>query len=272
MYNHSSSVFNNNCLTTPKNPRLDQPSPLYEHKFIYQLENQAKKLGLDSSGMPKKNVIDRDTTKAFLEFISNIPEYDEVNHLSNKEFYKKLENLKEKQRMYEEYLQNEIKFDGKDSEWIEDYKKLKLGNKNINKDQNKKISLKPFCTTPILSTVLKTPDVDLDYDLLDKEVSTKPSSRRSVRIETPSDKPSINVTPEPLRPKSRVNLSSAESKNPINEWEDFGIEDLNLCSERNTPLRMESKTAPNSPVKTRNINVDNDDGITIPKPFQMTVR
>lgn len=269
MYGHTSSVFNNNCLSVPRDPRVDQPSPLYEQKHIYHLENRAKKLDLDSAAMPKKKYINRETTKAFLDFISNIPEYDEVNHLSNKEFYKKLENLKEKQRMYEEFLHNEIKFDGKDSEWIEDYKNLKIGSTSL-KVKNKKTNLKPFCTTPALAKILKTPEVDLDYDLLDKEISNKPSSRRSVRIETPSDKPSVNITPEPLRSKSRVNLSSAESKGgAITDWEDLSIEDLNLCSERDT-ARLESKSAPNSPLKSKNIN--NEGGITIPKPFQMTVR
>lgn len=269
MYGHTSSVFNNNCLSVPRNPKIDQPFPLYEHKHVYQLENRDQKLNFVSTAMPKKKYINRETTKAFLDFISNIPEYDEVNHLSNKEFYKKLENLKEKQRMYEEFLHNEIKFDGKDSEWIEDYKNLKIGTKSF-KDKPKKRNLKPFCTTPALAKILKTPDVDEDEDLLDKEISTKPSSRRSVRIETPSDKPSIDISPEPIRSKSRANLSSAESKGgAITDWEDFSIEDFNLGSERDT-ARLESKSAPNSPFKTKNTN--NEGGITIPKPFQMTVR
>ncbi|KAG5896171.1 hypothetical protein JTB14_016946 [Gonioctena quinquepunctata] len=270
MYNHISSVFNNSCLKIPRNSKIDQPVPLYEQKFKYHMENQARKLSIESDEMPKKNYLDKQTTKSFLDFFSNIPEYDEINHLSNKEFYKKLENLKEKQRVYQECLQNEIKFDTKDSEWIEDYKNLKLGAKSA-KESKKRPTLKPFCATPVLSKSRKpSKNYDMGFEFLsDKETPTKPPSRRSVRIETPSD----TITPEP-RSKSRANLSSAESKGAGNltDWEDLSLENLNLYSESNTPLPLATRSAPNSPVKGKEKDGWTSDGITIPKPFQMTVR
>lgn len=268
MNSHHSSVFNNNCLKVPRNPKIDHPSPLYEQKYVYQLENEAKKLAIDNADMPKKKCIDKETTKEFLNFISNIPEYDEVNHLSNKEFYKKLDSLKEKQRMYEEYLQCEIKFDGKDSEWIEEYKNLKLGGKTIN-DKTKRTALKPFCTTPILNKSNRNYNMDLHL-LSEKDGLYKPPSRRSVRIETPSEKMSNNVTPDNyFRPKSRVNTSPSVTK--AVEWEDLSVDDMNIASERNNSSRLESKSAPTSPIRNKP-NVEEHDGITIPKPFQMTVR
>lgn len=267
MHSHSSSVFNNNCLKVPRNPKIDHPSPLYEQKYPYQLENQDKRMGLDLQDISKKKFIDKETTKEFLDFVNNIPEYDEINHLSNKEFYKKLENLKEKQRMYEDYLQNEIKFDGKDSEWIEDYKNLKLGVKTVN-DKTKKRSLKPFCTTPILNKNIKNYNMDLEL-FSEKDVINKPPSRRSVRIETPSEKFSNNATPENIRPKSRANFSPSILK--AVEWEDLSVEDLNIVSEPNNSYPLESKSASASPLRNRT-NIMEDVGITIPKPFQMTVR
>lgn len=267
MYSHNSSVFNNNCLKIPRNLKVDYPSPIYEQKYIYQFENQTKKTATESLEMPKNNCIDKETTKQFLDFISNIPEYDEINHLSNKEFYKKLHNLKEKQRMYEEYIQKEIKFDGKDSEWIEDYKNLKLGTKTIN-DKTKRASLKPYCTTPILNK--NTSNYNMDLELFrEKDCLNKPPSRRSVRIETPSEQVSNNATPEIYRPKSRANFSPSVAKTV--EWEDLSIEDLNFCSDRYNSSRLESKSAPASPLKNKT-NIDGDGGITIPKPFQMTIR
>lgn len=263
MHSHSSSVFNNNCLKVPRNSKLDHPSPLYEHKYNYQFENNDNK----SEEMPKKKFVDKETTKQFLDFISNIPEYDEINHLSNKEFYKKLENLKEKQRMYEEYLQNEIKFDGKDSEWIEDYKNLKLGVKTIN-DKTKKTSLKPYCTTPILNKNVKNYNMDLEL-FSEKDGVNKPPSRRSVRIETPSEKLSNNATPETFRSKSRANVSPSVSKTV--DWEDLSIEDLNIGSEVNNSPLLENKPVTLSPLRNRT-NLIEDSSITIPKPFQMTVR
>lgn len=267
MYSHNSAVFKNNCLKVPRNPKFDHPSPLYEQKYVYQIENQIKNLGIDCREMPKKKFCDKDTTKQFLEFISNIPEYDEINHLSNKEFYKKLQNLKEKQRMYDEYLRNEIKFDAKNSEWIEDYKNIKLGVKPI-EDKTKKTNLKPFCTTPILNKNIKNYNMDLEL-YSDKHVLNKPPSRRSVRIETPSDKHSNNATPEISRSKLRANFSPCGPK--AVDWEDLSIEELNVGSDFNNSARFESKSAPTSPIKSRT-NINEDIGITIPKPFHMTVR
>lgn len=267
MHSHSSSVFNNNCLKVPRNPKFDQPSPLYEQEYSCQLGNEDNRMGMNTPEISKKKCVDKETTKEFLDFVNNIPEYDEINHLSNKEFYKKLDNLKEKQRMYEEHLQNEIKFDGKDSEWIEDYKNLKLGVKTVN-DKAKKTSLKPFCTTPILNKTLKNYNMDLEL-FSEKDGINKPPSRRSVRIETPSEKFSNNVTPENVRSKSRANFSPSILK--AAEWEDLSIEDLNIGSEQNNSYRLESKSAYTSPLRNRT-NTITDVGITIPKSFQMTVR
>ncbi|KAJ8925764.1 hypothetical protein NQ315_009612 [Exocentrus adspersus] len=280
MYNHDNAVFNNSCLKVPRNPKSDQPLPIYEQKYLNQLENEVRKLSLDSNDLNMKSTkgeVNKNTIKSFLDFFGSIPEYDDINHLSNKEFYKKLENLKEKQKFYEECLLNEIKFDCKDTQWIEDYKNLKLGVKDT-KNKKKKTSLKPLCDTPVSN---KTSNLNKIFDVesifSDKDVVNKPPSRRSVRIETPSDKLSTNITPEPhLRPKSRAKISSAGSKgrNNDNDWDDISIEDLNLYSEGNTPLPLplETKSAPASPVKTRSNTNNWTDTITIPKPFQMTVR
>lgn len=276
MYNHTNSVFNNSCLKVPRNPKSDHPSPVYEQKYLNQLENQFRKLNLESDDLDmksKRGEVNKDTIKSFLDFFGSIPEYDDINHLSNKEFYKKLENLKEKQKFYQEYLMNEIKFDCKDTEWIEDYKNMKLGAKDA-KTKKKKTSLKPFCATPVLNNSNNLGKIfDVESVSLDTALN-KPPSRRSVRIETPSDKPSTNVTPEPnFRPKSRANISSAGSKGGRNDndWDDISIENLNLYSDGNTPLPMETKSAPASPVKTKS-STNWTDGITIPKPFQMTIR
>lgn len=96
---------------------------------------------------------------------------------------------------------------------------------------------------------------------------------RSVRIETPSMKSSPDLTPEPyFRSKSRVQNASPGEKTLNNDWDDLMMDDLNLC---NTPLPLETKSAPNSPSRSRKTvdsNKEEYDGITIPKPFQMTVR
>lgn len=250
MYDHSSAVFNNSCIKLPRNPVSNQPLPVYEQKYLNQLKNQATKLSTtqentmrtkrSSSTDSEKNAI-----KSLIEFYDSIPEYDDVNHLPNKEFYRRLQYLKEKQKEYHERLRNELRFENKSSAWLEDYKNLITGD---------------------------TKDVD-SVDLSEKEISTKPPSRRSVRIETPSTtKDSPLETPS--RSKSRANNLSADSKHANNHyktlaWDDLSIEDLRLDLDKE--LHLETRSAPSSPSRSK-ATVGWKDTITIPQPFQMTVR
>ncbi|CAG9837615.1 unnamed protein product [Diabrotica balteata] len=258
MYNHTSSVYNNSCVKVPRNPIIGLPLPSYEQNYKYLIENQDRALNINL--METKKYLDKETTKSFVEFFTNIPDYDEIHHLSNKEFYEKLENLREKKKLFEENLHKEIKFDPKNSEAIEEYKKQKLGaNKSKEKKkptikpsnratrvketlnpiltpdidsefsdreerkEKKKSSLKPYFNH--LSKNLHpaiTPDLDSEYS--DKDILNKPPSRRSVRIETPSDRFSNDETPEPFfRSKSRANISSNNFKRSasLTGWDDW---------------------------------------------------
>lgn len=246
MYDHSSAVFNNSCLKVPRNPSSNQPSPVYEQKYLNQLKNQATKLSLEENMRSKRvsSNSDKDIIKSLVEFYDSIPEYDDVNHLPSKEFYRRLEYLKEKQREYQERLKNEIKFENKSTSWVEDYKNLETGDRK---------------------SKLKNLD---DLDCID----TQPPSRRSVRIETPSTaKDSLET---PTTAKSRANLSSAGSKAAESFYEipvldDLSIEDLRLDLDKE--LHLETKSAPNSPARSKPA-IGWKDTITIPQPFQMTVR
>ncbi|RZC43209.1 UPF0564 domain containing protein [Asbolus verrucosus] len=220
--------------------------------------------------MKSKSPKDKNPVKSFIEFFDSIPEYDDVNHLSNKEFYRKIEILKEKQKSYSDYVQNEIKFDNKNSEWLEDYKNF-AKKKNVD-EKKKKPTIKPFCVTPILSKSPKFSKTTEDIDSVtfsDKDLLLKPPSRRSVRIESPSDKLSPGDTPSELftRPKSR--LPSASSKGQ-DDWDNFSIDEYKLDLDTHSPAQ--SKSAPNSPTKSKPSVGWKDNGITIPKPFEMTVR
>jgi protein FAM161A len=273
MSDHGSSVFNNSCVKLPKNPKSDHPLAVYEQKYLNQLQNEVTKLNLESpdeTAMKPKSSKEKDTVKSFIEFFDSIPEYDDVNHLSNREFYKKIEYLKEKQKSYNDYVRYESKFDEKNPEWLEEYKDY--AKKKITDEKKKKSAIKPFCVTPILSKSPKFGKSGEDVESVtfsDKDLSLKPPSRRSVRIETPSDKLTPDGTPSELfrRPKSR--LPSASSKGQ-DDWDNFSIDDYKLDLETQSPLQ--SKSAPSSPTKSKPSVGWKDNGITIPKPFEMTVR
>ncbi|KAK9878516.1 hypothetical protein WA026_022412 [Henosepilachna vigintioctopunctata] len=267
------TISNGSSRSKNRRPRSSNLFHAYEQKYLNQLENEARKLSIESNEIKlkkrQKNSDERDVTKTILEFFGSIPEYTEVNHLSNKDFYKKLENLKEKQKQYTDYLQREMKLANRDSEWVNDYQLMKIGSKALDTKCSTPKS-KPFCTTPILTKKSKNcknfEDVDI-ISLSDKE--TKPSSRRSVRIETPmsmkSMKSSSNSSPELFkRPKSAILSSPSPSMKESNEWSKLSDEEMKI----DTDIRKNLC----SPVPKKVSQDEENCGITIPKPFQMTVR
>lgn len=96
----------------PRNPKNDHPQTQFDQKFLNELHNEVTK---NFNEKMKANLLDssRSDLKTFIDFYDSIPEYDDINHLSNREFYKKLENLKEKQREFCEYLNKQLKFETK---------------------------------------------------------------------------------------------------------------------------------------------------------------
>ncbi|XP_044747452.1 uncharacterized protein LOC123308727 [Coccinella septempunctata] len=261
----NSSASNASSRSKSSKTKCRRLSRFYEQKYLNELENEARKLSIESNEIKLKkkqnqNVgTQQNVTKTFLDFFGSIPEYDDVNHLSNRDFYKKLENLKEKQRQYNEYLRTELKLADRDTDWVDDYQMLKLG-PQISDAKPTSTNPKPFCMTPILSKRCKNMKNYEDLELLSlSDRETKPPSRRSVRIETPysfkSDKSSSNSSSESLkRPKSTVPLSPMSSTKGHTESEKLDDE-----FEVESNKKERTGESPNC-------------GITIPKPFQMTVR
>ncbi|XP_045470304.1 protein FAM161A-like [Harmonia axyridis] len=262
----NSSASNASSRSRSSKPKYRRSSQCFEQKYLNELENEARKLSIESNEIKLKNKrlqeagSKQDVTKTFLEFFGSIPEYDDVNHLSNRDFYKKLENLREKQKQYSDYLQTELKLTNRDTEWINDYQMLKLGSK-MNDNKLSPPQSKPFCMTPILSKKSKNMKNYEDLELLSlSDRETKPPSRRSVRIETPfsakSDKSSSN--------SSFRSLKRAKSTAPSSPL-DSSKEPLGSEKSGEELLEEEANRKENSCPLT-------NCGITIPKPFQMTVR
>lgn len=278
MSNHNSTVFAHSCLKTPVNPLNRQPFPVRDQKYIHYLEDEIRKLSVESNEFKMKSTsspeMDKTTIKSFIEFYDSIPDYNDIHHLSNKDFYRKLEALKEKQRNYYDYVRNQTNSPN-EIDWVEDYKNLSIRETHWNneKHSNKRVKSKPFCATPLLTKpAIGVTNVEDAESIISSDKDIKPPSRRSVRIETPSDKLFVENSPEPsyFRPKSRANVSSAGSRgfNNINDsfWDDFSFDDC-CAGDQN----LTTRSAPNSPSKSKP-NVGWKDGITIPKPFEMTVK
>lgn len=112
MYDHNSAVYNHNCLKVPINPKNDRPKTQFEQKFLVDLHNEVTK-NLNEKMKTNLGDSNRSDVKAFIDFFDSIPEYDDINHLSNQEFYNKLENLKEKQREFCDYWNRQLQFETK---------------------------------------------------------------------------------------------------------------------------------------------------------------
>lgn len=261
---HTSAVFNHSCLKVPINPVNKLPAPTYEQKYLNQLKNQALKLNVDNNNKDSNNMkAKNDNKESLIDFYDSIPDYSDINHLSNQEFYKKIEHLKAKQKSYYEYLEAELNLDNKVDNFIDDYKRQASGERTSSRKSDN--------LNNIWELKCKEAPETESISSLDKETSSRaPPSRRSVRIESPKSE----IESLKFRSKSHIrNVSSADSRdsrksaysNLDNAWD-------SIVDKTNEYHNSSTKSLPSSPVKNKPSIGWKDCGITIPKPFQMTVR
>ncbi|XP_018322448.1 protein FAM161A [Agrilus planipennis] len=269
MSEHRVATYNTSCLNVPRHPLNQHPFPIYEQEYFENLD-QPRKYALDIKNMDTKirSSYSPDSQKivlkSLLEFYDSIPEYDDVNHLPNNEFYKKLDNLREKQRLFYKYMQNGIKFENKKTEWTNDYKDMTIGNVKPQSSRPKS-SLKPFCVTPTPTKKFSLKNSDIEsLSSMEKE-----HSRRTVKIDEIVHKKEDDFD-EFITPKGRSsNVSCTRYKSKMDHyWDDLSIHEYKSDSERDL---FTSRSAPNSPVRNKCPMGWKSNGITIPKPFQMTV-
>ncbi|XP_068082094.1 protein FAM161B [Anabrus simplex] len=135
---HIGAVFNHSCLKVPVNPSNRLPSPSYERKCMSSLSEEGKtnrertRKSASLSGSRKsswsstrkqvskkdsprdgeisshRSIVDeyifKESVESFINFYESIPDYGDLTHLSDREFYLKLQQLKEKQKSYLEVL------------------------------------------------------------------------------------------------------------------------------------------------------------------------
>ncbi|XP_046402211.1 protein FAM161A isoform X2 [Ischnura elegans] len=119
---NSDSSFTHSCIKVPINPSSGLPSPSYERENDALLVMNSRKdvvvsaYGpiLSSPSIPRTklsklspNIKSCDSArplKAFIDFYESIPDYGDLNHLSDEDFYRKIQHLKEKQKQYSSSL------------------------------------------------------------------------------------------------------------------------------------------------------------------------
>ncbi|XP_068993861.1 uncharacterized protein pyx [Neodiprion pinetum] len=252
MSEHQGTTFNHSCIKMPVDPFSRQPTPLYERPKV--LKNKHCTSGDKSR---KINFINRSNEDAsyvsfpqgnfasFMDFLESIPDYGDVNHLSNEQFKQKLDYLKRKQRTLLKNLKNCLE---------ENNGKIVGHPKNISDLECKKI--RQWCT---------------DYNNLSLQ-GMKCSFEES-RMESPLPFPSgkfaglaedQDLLTYRCKDKDAKTLRNREIHSATKSWSTWSQSKSRESVESDAGDSMETKSLPpDSPKKWHP---------TVPKPFNFTIR
>lgn len=164
MSEHRGTTFNHSCIKMPVDPFSRQPTPSYERP-----KGLKSKRCTSAEKIRKINFVGRSgdeepcapgNFESFMDFLESIPDYGDVNHLTNEQFKQKVDYLKRKQRTLLKNLRNcleesEGKIVGRpatvsDSEckkirqWCADYNNLSLQGMKCSFEESRVESPVPF--------------------------------------------------------------------------------------------------------------------------------
>lgn len=100
---HSGVSFNHSCLKVPVDPKNKRPSPNYERVYNYKLSSDAGKGRYrGTSAVSSNSSLENNykSVESYLQFYETIPDYSELHHLSDEEFYSRLKSLKITQKRF----------------------------------------------------------------------------------------------------------------------------------------------------------------------------
>lgn len=192
---HAGAAFNHSCLKVPVNPENNRPLPTFERRRVsdyleeVRMEKEVSRhdrtrsselfnVSDRPSSSDSRKVLSKISTsqynansalqrigdsanteslKSFIDFYENIPDYRDLNHLSDREFHVRLEYLKEKRRNYLRDL------DEKDFGTVEMEEENKI---NTRKNLEKKTSAtsKTWMRYHADSVTLQDKKCDLDHE------------------------------------------------------------------------------------------------------------
>lgn len=93
--NHINSVFKNSCLKVPVDPVSKMPKTFYERRTKHAVRPQSS---IDTTSSCSIAAPDLDADK-LKDFYKSIPDYNDINHLPEDEFYSTLKSLREKKKL-----------------------------------------------------------------------------------------------------------------------------------------------------------------------------
>ncbi|XP_028160070.1 protein FAM161A isoform X2 [Ostrinia furnacalis] len=280
---HRCSVFKNSCLRLPVDPISKMPKTAYERKNKPVLDQcSINSPSTVCSGSPD---VDAEKLK---DFYRSIPDYNDINHLPEEEFYFTLRSLREKKKKMLNEAVDHIDDNGFDNKITEDIfaktedtcflppavtsKKTKSKiNSNLRqhycgekKDTTKTVSA---TTSSMKKSTKKTTIKDLEKSMLEdiKVTSIKGSSMKE-RPQAERQK----------RNHSACSITWNDATLERNEVVDHKFDQF-FDGKKYSPVSMDdefkTQSMPSSPLRSRRAaSPVRRKNITIPKPFKMTER
>ncbi|XP_023952956.1 protein FAM161A [Bicyclus anynana] len=260
---HSCSVFRNACVNVPVDPVSKMPKTAYERNE----KTLTEQCSIESSCGSVSADIEAEKLK---DFYRSIPDYNDINHLSEAEFYSTLRRLRDKKKLMlglaVEHIDHCIYDDRYENDEI-----VPTVKKNPRVFQRKKsltISEKPIPQVNVTKAstnrpIRKTDGCELENLTSDVQIDPTKTSL-SVKGVTKMDRPKRN--------HSACSISwhddKLESTKEIDEKFDKFFEENSYDDDG----LYKTQSMPSSPLRTRRSGSRRRKSITIPKPFKMTER
>ncbi|XP_059053300.1 protein FAM161A [Achroia grisella] len=289
---HRYSVFINSCLKLPVDPVSKMPKTAYERKTRPIIDQ----VSIDSTSTVGSVVaVDIDAEK-LKDFYRSIPDYNDIHHLPEDEFYSTLRSLRERKKVMlglaveriDHCIENKSKNQEIDTAFckteqdtgIDAFLKSKLKYRESNRRQysaEKKEGDKVKCeiakvTIPTSDSTLKRPTRKV----------TKQNEQSSDDIRIPKKGSSIREKSKADRPKRNHSACSIswndtkfERKDDIDQkFEQFFDDKKYSIRKGNEDDDFKTRSMPSSPLRLKR-TISPTRGrrsVTIPKPFKMTER
>ncbi|KAJ0173670.1 hypothetical protein K1T71_010819 [Dendrolimus kikuchii] len=293
---HYSSVFTNSCLRVPVDPISKMPKTAHERQYK-QITEQCS---IESSSTCSATAVDVDADR-FKDFYKSIPDYNDIHHLTEDEFYSTLKSLREKKKLMLGLTDNHIDDSNRsvdrryDSFFISNEssrpatiaakttaynvrrKRFKEGKEfNDVKIGNLKVSYNTNSVSNKTNTCLKHP--------------TRKKSFQGDCIHISKDLKVTTVNPSDDKGENRSkrnhsacsiswNDANIQSQNEVDDkFEHFFVGKKMSCSVPKANFddnydEFKTQSMPSSPSRLkRTLSPKREKSITIPKPFKMTER
>lgn len=278
---HRSSVFNNSCLNVPIDPISKMPKTAYERNET-SLTEQCSIESLTPCSMFGVDV----NAEKLKDFYKSIPDYHDINHLTEREFYKTLKQLREKKRLMVGLavelddicnIDNDELFEKVQKDIIIKTNKITNGRK-LSEDSNiEKTNIDLDTVKSLSKEAIKIPEIKFEINDRVKELT------KSKKKEDIADSTKNNLTVKtfksdrPKRNHSACSISWHDDKLDIKNDVDKKFKDY---FEGNKILMDEetykTQSMPSSPLRTQRVGSSlqrrRRKSVTIPKPFKMTER